>query len=203
MSSKAKPDKKTTNKSQQPLQLRVIGGQWRSRKLHFPDLPGLRPTPDRVRETLFNWLQNTVPAAQCLDLCAGSGALGIEALSRGAKHCAFVDLAALSCRALQVNLNKLECTTAEVVQFDVIKWLEQTSSNQQQSAKQYDIVFLDPPFGLNLCQNICQLLIEKNLLSSNAFVYVETELSAELSLPWTLHREKTSGQVRYRLYKVT
>ena len=181
-------------------QLRVIGGQWRSRKLSFPTIEGLRPTPDRVRETLFNWLQNAVPGARCLDLFAGSGALGIEALSRGAAHCNFVDINSASSKTLKENLTLLKCQDGSISQSDTAQWLKKQALN---NTDQFDLVFLDPPFNKGFCQPLCQQLTDSNLLSAGAYVYVETEPHVELNTPWRLHREKLSGQVHYRLYQVS
>jgi len=195
--------KKTANKPHQgPSHIRIIGGQWRSRKLSFPILEGLRPTPDRVRETLFNWLQTAVPGARCLDLFAGSGALGLEALSRGAQSCTFIDMAPASCHALRDNLKNLDCQSAEVVQRDAVQWLQQLpDATNGQNTVSFDLIFLDPPFNKDLCEQICQLLIDKNVVSERGFIYIETEPRAQLVNHWPLHREKTSGQVRYRLYQ--
>lgn len=179
-------------------QIRVIGGQWRSRKLSFPAIEGLRPTPDRVRETVFNWLQNAVPGAQCLDLFAGSGALGIEALSRGAQHCTFIDISPVACKTLKDNLTTLKCQQADVLQRDTLQWATQQSN----STEKFDLVFLDPPFHKGLCQTLCQQLIDSEQLAPNAYVYIETEHDVPLTIPWRLHREKRSGQVHYRLYQV-
>ncbi|MEM5530780.1 16S rRNA (guanine(966)-N(2))-methyltransferase RsmD [Gammaproteobacteria bacterium AS21] len=192
--------KKPLKAEQTHSQLRIIGGQWRSRKIDFPTVDGLRPTPDRVRETLFNWLQNTVPSAHCLDLFAGSGALGIEALSRGAQSCTFIDIDHLCCQALRTNLQKLQCESAEVRQTSALQWLNQISVNS--TDKKFHVVFLDPPFNQDLCQQICQLLIDKQLLADDAYVYIETEPHANINIDWPLHREKISGQVHYRLYRV-
>ncbi|EPJ48612.1 MAG: m2G966-methyltransferase [Osedax symbiont Rs2] len=196
MSSRAKQSKKSVS----PAQVRIIGGQWRSRKLSFPDIEGLRPTPDRVRETLFNWIQNAVAGANCLDLFAGSGALGFEALSRGAKNCTFVDLAPASCQSLRDNITLLKTSSADVVQQDAIGWLQQQGVTADESSK-YHIVFLDPPFNKNHLQDICKLLLDRQMLHDNALVYIESEPGVELRSSWTLHREKTTGQVQYRLYK--
>ncbi|MGH1462568.1 MAG: 16S rRNA (guanine(966)-N(2))-methyltransferase RsmD [Neptuniibacter sp.] len=180
--------------------LRIIGGQWRGRKLEFMAVDGLRPTPDRVRETLFNWLQPYLPGARCLDLFSGSGALGLEALSRGAESATFVDLQALTTRQLQNNLHLLKAQTAEVVQADVLQWLE---SRQTDMEARYDMVFMDPPFRKDLVAPCSQLLESRNILADNAIIYVETE--SELTDPdvpenWKEHRSKTAGQVNYRLY---
>ncbi|NQZ33696.1 MAG: 16S rRNA (guanine(966)-N(2))-methyltransferase RsmD [Oceanospirillaceae bacterium] len=194
---------KAGNKFDQgPSQVRIIGGQWRSRKLSFPVLDGLRPTPDRVRETLFNWLQSTIPGARCLDLFSGSGALGFEALSRGADHCTFIDIAPASCQALRDNLKKLECDSAEVLQRDAMQWLRQLpDAVEGTNTLQFDVIFIDPPFNKDLCEQICQLMVEKKIISERGFIYIETERRAPRVNHWPLHREKTSGQVQYRLYQ--
>ena len=203
--------KATTNTPTMLPQVRIIGGQWRSRKLDFPQVEGLRPTPDRVRETLFNWLHTAIPGAHCLDLFSGSGALGLEALSRGASDCTFIDIAHPSCNTLRQNITKLGCDNATVVQADTISWLGQQQSiapnadrsiTPQTTASKFDVVFLDPPFHKDFCQKACDVLIEKQLLNENAFVYIETERRVDIKVDWTLHREKTAGQVHYRLYKV-
>lgn len=194
---------KAGNKSNQgPSQVRIIGGQWRSRKLEFPILDGLRPTPDRVRETLFNWLQSAIPGARCLDLFSGSGALGLEALSRGAQSCTFIDIAPVSCKALRDNLKKLDCDAAQVLQRDTMQWLKQLPAPQDtDNPLRFDVIFIDPPFNKDLCEQICQLLVEKQIVSERGFIYIESEPRAQLVNHWPLHREKTSGQVRYRLYQ--
>lgn len=181
--------------SKQISQLRIIGGEWRSRKLEFPHVEGLRPTPDRVRETLFNWLQTAVPGAHCLDLFAGSGALGLEALSRGASACTFVDIASESCQYLRSNMLRLKSDKAEIIQQDALLWLEQTPTEKAP----YDIIFLDPPFNKDFLPKICQLLMDKKIVHSNSYIYFESELSVQLPLQWNIHREKKAGQVYYRL----
>jgi 16S rRNA G966 N2-methylase RsmD len=123
------------------FEVRIIGGEWRGRKLHFPPSAGLRPTPDRVRETVFNWLQFELAGARCLDLFAGSGALGIEALSRGAGEAVLVERDAVSARAIRDILAQLGCDRGRVEQVDALAWLEAWTA----SSKPFDIVFLDPP----------------------------------------------------------
>ena len=177
--------------------LRIIGGQWRGRKLTFSPAPGLRPTTDRVRETLFNWLAPVVHQARCLDLFAGSGALGIEALSRGAAHCDFVDLSAAALGQIRAHLDTLgaahrgTCHRLPASEFLAAAELP------------YDIVFVDPPFGLGLVEPTCRLLACSGLLAHGAAVYVESaarEGAAAIPSDWTLHREKTAGAVAYRLF---
>ncbi|MGB1239770.1 MAG: 16S rRNA (guanine(966)-N(2))-methyltransferase RsmD [Pseudomonadales bacterium] len=178
-------------------QLRIIGGQWRSRKLDFAAVEGLRPTPDRVRETLFNWLQHSIAGAHCLDIFAGSGALGLEALSRGAEHCTFIDLASAPCQHLRDNCKKLDCQRANIVQADAQQWLEQ----QRPQAAAFDVIFLDPPFNKNLLAPMCERIEALGLLKEGGYIYTECERTLQVHLPWKLHREKTAGQVRYALWQ--
>ncbi|MGB2130770.1 MAG: 16S rRNA (guanine(966)-N(2))-methyltransferase RsmD [Marinobacterium sp.] len=190
---------KTNGAPTQPS-LRIIGGTWRGRKLDFPTIEGLRPTPDRVRETLFNWLQADLPGAQCLDLFTGSGALGLEALSRGAGAVTFIDRAPEVISQLRTNLNLLKAQHAELIAASALDWLEQRAIDEE---IRYDLVFLDPPFRKGMVAPICTLLEQRNLLQSNALIYVETESELPLDgLPgnWRLHREKQAGQVAYRLF---
>ncbi|MBR9884244.1 MAG: 16S rRNA (guanine(966)-N(2))-methyltransferase RsmD [Oceanospirillales bacterium] len=181
--------------------LRIIGGQWRSRKVSFPEIEGLRPTPDRVRETLFNWLQGVTDGARCLDLCAGSGALGLEALSRGAASVTFVDRSPQVARALQANLQLLKAQNAEVITAAALDWLDARPTDE---SERFDLVFMDPPFRQGLIAPLCALLESRNLLAARAMIYIECE--RELTLPplpsdWQLYREKQAGQVSYRLYE--
>jgi len=175
-------------------QLRIIGGTWRSRRVSFPDVEGLRPSPDRVRETLFNWLAPVIQGARCLDLYAGSGALGLEALSRGAAEVVFVDSDRRVIAQLEQNLKLLDAGSAGVVQADALTFL-------QRPPRPFDVVFLDPPFRKNLLPG-CLETLAAGWLASGARVYVENE--AELGEPpllpdWELLRSKQAGQVRYSL----
>ena len=177
--------------------LRVIGGQWRGRRLAFPELPGLRPTPDRVRETLFNWLAPVLPGARCLDLFAGSGALGIEALSRGAGEVVFVEYQPLAARMLRDNLASLHATAARVEQADALHWL-------RAPAAPFTIVLLDPPFAEQLLEPACAALEHGGWLTTPAWIYLEAAAAAPAPVwpaQWTLHREKTAGAVTYRLLR--
>jgi 16S rRNA (guanine966-N2)-methyltransferase len=177
-------------------QLRIIGGDWRGRKLAFEAVDGLRPTPDRVRETVFNWLMAVVPGAKCLDAFAGSGALGLEALSRGAGAVDFVELNAAASQQLRANLALLKCDSGKVCTSSAEAFL---AASQQV----YDLVFLDPPFRKALLASCIPLLEER--LAASSWVYIETGKEEQLPiLPeyWQLHREKSAGQVAYRLFKV-
>jgi 16S rRNA (guanine966-N2)-methyltransferase len=155
-----------------------------------------------VRETLFNWLQAYTPAAKCLDLFSGSGALAFEALSRGAAHATLIDSSRLVCNSLKQNLQELKAQNAEVLETDATHWLLQ----QANSEFRYDLVFLDPPFNKDLVSGICQLLEENQVLAEGSMIYIETEKSlSTLSVPdnWELYRDKQAGDVSYRLYKRT
>jgi len=177
-----------------PHKLRIIGGQWRGRKLEFPAVDAIRPTPDRVRETVFNWLQNSVVGARCLDLFAGSGALGIEALSRGASHAVFVDREPRIGQYLRATLKQLNAN-GDVHTADSLRWL--TSSSQP-----FDLVFLDPPFGADVLPDACQRLEEGGWLAPDALVYIECASSGgapALPASWVLIKSKTAGQVGYHL----
>ena len=179
-------------------QIRIISGQWRSRQLSFNDIPGLRPTPNRVRETLFNWLQNDIVGSRCLDLYAGSGALSFEAASRGAKAVVQVEQDANACRSLHENVVKLKANQIQIIQSDVFRYLSG-------KAEHFEVVFLDPPFGLNLAAQTCQWLEDKDWLNPHAKIYVEVEskikLLEELPENWQLLKSKTAGEVGYHLFE--
>ncbi|BFM13727.1 16S rRNA (guanine(966)-N(2))-methyltransferase [Simiduia litorea] len=178
-------------------QLRLIGGQWRGRKLSFPSPDGLRPTGDRIRETLFNWLQADVADARCLDMFAGSGALGLEALSRGAGSCTFLELNRQAYRQLQHNCSLLKAQSADILNVDSLAWLAQTD-------QMFDLVFLDPPFAQHLWQQAIELLSRPGCLSTQALIYVESPKNLLLATPahWSLSREKVAGEVCFRLYRL-
>nr|WP_067288982.1 16S rRNA (guanine(966)-N(2))-methyltransferase RsmD [Marinobacterium profundum] len=181
-------------------ELRIIAGSWRGRKLKFPALTGLRPTPNRVRETLFNWVQASVQGARCLDLYAGSGALGLEALSRGAGSVTFIDNATQAVRQLRDNLQLLKADNAEVLTAAALDWLQR---HELGAAPGYDLVFLDPPFNCDLLPQTCELLEARNLLASQALIYIESESvlgTPQLPDNWRQLRSKTAGKVTYSLY---
>lgn len=178
--------------------LRIIGGQWRGRKLHFPAVGGLRPTGDRIRETLFNWLAPELPGARCLDLFAGSGALGLEALSRGAKEVVLLERQSQACQQLRTNLALLRAEGAHLHHADSLQWLNTTP------ASGFDVVFIDPPFEQDLWQASIDALHSGGWLAPGAAIYVESGASTHYLAPssWTLHRDKSAGQIRYRLYRL-
>lgn len=178
--------------------IRIIGGEWARRQLPVIDAPGLRPTSDRMRETLFNWLQFDLPGARVLDAFAGTGALGLEALSRGAEAAVFLERSGKVARQLSDNLNTLGAgTRGQVVTTDALRWL------QQQAVQSFDIVFIDPPFDAALQQAALDALAENGWLAPDARVYVEQPRGQALpQVPenWRLHRDKIAGEVRYLLY---
>jgi len=176
--------------------LRIIGGIWRGRRLRFPPTPQIRPTPDRVRETLFNWLAARVPGARCLDLFAGSGALGLEALSRGAAHVTFVERDLTAAREIRDRLAEWGARAASVEPIDARAFLE------RQPATSFDIVFLDPPFASTLLEATAARLEQAGWLSDGALVYIESPAGAAPPVPpgWTLLKAKRAGEVGYHLY---
>jgi 16S rRNA (guanine966-N2)-methyltransferase len=183
--------------------LRIIGGRFRGRKLPVPNQPGLRPTTDRVRETLFNWLAPDIAGSRCLDCFAGSGALGFEALSRGAADVVLVERAARVVAQLQQNARLLREAGAqgdvEVVQADILTWLKQRMPSPA------DIVFVDPPFRDALAEVTCRLLV-RGFVRAGSMIYVETPGNAPpptLPSGWEWFREQHAGQVRYAIAVVT
>ena len=182
------------NSSGAAFQVRIIGGLHRGRRLPFADLPGLRPTGDRVRETLFNWLQPYIGGARCLDLFAGSGALGLEAASRGASKVVMIDTALAAVRQLEKNRRELGLEQVSVIRADALQWLEQ-------DAMPFDIIFLDPPFDADLLQPLCQRL-NMGWLADGAHIYLEDAAAREMpQLPegWGLKKHKSAGQVHFGL----
>jgi 16S rRNA (guanine966-N2)-methyltransferase len=179
-----------------PGKLRIVAGHLRGSRLLVPDIAGLRPTPDRVRETLFNWLAPVIEGARCLDLFAGTGALGIEALSRGAAACLFVERDRALAKLLREYLARLKVAGATVLETDA-------SAVLARKAEPHDIVFLDPPFAANLWHESAEDLERGGWLAENAFIYVESPADAAFALPsrWIAHREGRAGAVRYALYR--
>jgi 16S rRNA (guanine966-N2)-methyltransferase len=174
--------------------VRIIGGAWRSRRLEFPALPDLRPTPDRVRETLFNWLQGVIPGSRCLDLFAGSGALGFEAASRGADCVVMVDISRAVIDQLQRQALALHAEGIEIVQADALAYLKRRPPP-------FDIVFVDPPFATPLVSAACLALDGYDALKPGARIYLEMEVHSDPELPpaWDTLRSGRAGDVAYRL----
>jgi 16S rRNA (guanine966-N2)-methyltransferase len=188
-----KPQKKSP-----PGRLRIVAGIWRSRLLDIADVDGLRPTSERIRETLFNWLAMKIVGARCLDLCAGTGALGLEALSRGATETVLVEKSAKAIDALRQNVAALGADRAIVRQADALDFLRSGEFGK------FDIVFLDPPFAADMLEDMCRLLEEKAVLTADARVYLEQDRDRpEVVLPegWMVLKSKSSGNVRYSLVK--
>jgi len=176
-----------------PNTLRIIGGSLRGRTFQFPNHSELRPTSDRVRETVFNWLMNDIHGARCLDLFSGSGALAFEAISRGASYALLVDNDRDIVHALKNNLQKFNIENADVLQKKIPGDITTQTS--------FDIIFLDPPFKKGLVEPTCAWLAEKKLVSENTLIYIEAEKKLDLVLPsgWTIFKEKFAGDVCYRL----
>ncbi len=181
-----------------PGKIRIIGGLWRSRRLVVPAAEGLRPTPDRVRETLFNWLTPHLAGARCLDLFAGTGALCLEALSRGAGEVVMVERSAPVADMLRRNLEVLEAHGAQVVCTDATEFLARPH-------QPFDIVFLDPPFRSDLIARCSMLLAERHWVKPGGLIYIEAPRRMEpLPIPaaWELIRSKKAGEVGYHLARV-
>ncbi len=183
-----------------PSELRIIAGKHRSRKIIFTEEEGLRPTHNRIRETLFNWLADYIENSVCLDIFAGSGALGFEALSRGAKHVTFCDISKNVINTLKENATRLQMTNAEFLQCDFM--LQNAIQN-----KKFDIVFVDPPFQKKFILPACELLESRELLNPNALIYCEFEKnSVDLSLlpkNWTVKKHKDTRTIAYLLFQNT
>jgi 16S rRNA (guanine966-N2)-methyltransferase len=175
--------------------VRIIGGSLRGSRLDVLDAPGLRPTPDRVRETLFNWLTPVIEGSCCLDLFAGTGALGIEALSRGAAAVDFVESDARLATQLRANLLRLK-QRGSVNGFSANRFVESTEHR-------YDIIFIDPPFSENLWESSMAAIEMHSILSDEAWIYVESPADKSFVAPaaWQLHREGRAGAVRFALYR--
>ena len=183
-------------------QLRIIGGKWRGRKLNFVNAQGLRPTLDRVRETLFNWLQPVIYNAHCLDLYSGSGALGFEALSRGAAQVTMVDNNCRVISQINQNLQLLSCENSDAVCMDAIDFLSRQNL-QSTDKSSYQVVFLDPPFNQGLLDSCFEKIEQQQLLANNSYIYIEAEKNYQLNnIPnqWQKIKEKQAGQLAYYLF---
>ena len=184
------------DKSSAPGRLRIVAGKWRSRLLPVADVPDLRPTSERIRETLFNWLTPSIEGASCLDLFAGSGALGLEALSRGAASVTFVENSPPAAGTLRRAIETLQADGASVHEGDALELL------RGQATRRFDVVFVDPPFATGVHERVCRLLDQNGWLADNGMVYLEQDGDQALpALPagWTTRRQKIAGNVRYSL----
>ncbi len=184
------------NQKHRPGRLRIVAGKWRSRLLHIADLPGLRPTSERIRETLFNWLAPSIEGARCLDLFAGTGALGLEALSRGATSVVFVEASRRAAKVIEKSARSLDASGAVVYCGDATEYVR----NCNPAA--FDIIFLDPPFGDDRLEGLCRLIDERSILAAGGKVYLEQDRAkpdAPLPETWRIVKNKTAGNVRYRL----
>lgn len=185
------------NKHNQGGSLRIVGGSWRGRKLSFPDVHGLRPTSDRIRETVFNWLQFYIGDSRCLDLFAGSGALGLEAASRGAARVDLVEADTSAYRQLQQSKQVLAADNCQLFHTQAQTFL-QTASDK------YDIVFVDPPYQADLWSEVAKALVDKSLLNDGARIYLEyprQQVMPELPESWILIKDKKAGDVKYCLFE--
>jgi len=194
---KNRGNKQQSNKSATG-QIRIIAGKHRGRKLPVLMAEGLRPTTDRVKETVFNWLMPYISQANCLDCFAGSGGLGFEALSRGAAEVTLIELNKTAAKQLQSNKQLLKANNLSVINSDALLFLN------QKITQCFDLVFLDPPFRKELVAQ-CATLLTQGWLTDNAMIYVEMEAEAKQVLPnnWQLVKEKVAGQVAYRLYQLS
>ena len=177
--------------------VKIIAGQWRGRVLRFPEVDGLRPTGNRIRETAFNWLMPVVHGSRCLDAFSGSGALGFEALSRGAASAVMLEPNRTANQHLQDNASLLGASQCKIFGTKAEQWLAIPATEQ------FDIVFIDPPFALDLWPDVLNKLEDNGWLSADAWVYIETPKGYALSTPsnWQLHRSKQAGQVTFALYR--
>jgi 16S rRNA (guanine966-N2)-methyltransferase len=177
--------------------VRIIGGAWRGRRIHFPGAPGLRPTADRRRETLFNWLAFDLEGARCLDLFAGSGALGFEAASRGAATVVMVEASREVAAALAATRDQFGADGVQVVHAQMARYLNR-------APQRFDVVFLDPPFAQpRLAEDACRRLADGGWLAPGAHIYLEVAAHADrpvIPVDWVVDREKTGGDAHALLY---
>jgi len=189
-----KKQKRQEFELKQASKVRIIGGNWRGRKIPVPDAQGLRPTPDRVRETLFNWLQPFLHGAKCLDLFAGSGALGIEAVSRGAASSLLIEQDRETAETLRESLRMLDADKIAVHQADALQWIKTTN-------QVFDIIFLDPPFGKNMIEQCLSLLAKSECVAEQTLIYVESERIWQAEKNVEVIKQAKAGQVHYMLLK--
>lgn len=187
------------NNSKNRGKVRITSGEWKNRNLEVPDIDGLRPTSERVRETLFNWLMPSIHKSVCLDLFAGSGSLGFEALSRGAKHCTFVEKSKLAFSQIKTTRTSLNAVNSEVHNCDAIDFLSSVHNHN------FNLVFLDPPFSDDYLISSIESIHEYQLVSSGGYIYIEFNKNNDLfDLPdnWSVIRKKIYGNVCFILIEV-
>lgn len=185
------------SKSQETGQFRIIAGQHRGRKFSFPATDNLRPTPDRVRETIFNWIFDACPQSHCLDLFAGAGSLGLESLSRGAASCTFIEQNKAASQAISAHLSILGIKQSKVIQASLPQPIAQLD-------KKYTIIFIDPPYQLDIINSCIEQLLAHNLVADGAWLYIENasrDPATHLGPEFSLYREKIFGQVRSNLFQ--
>ncbi|MGN0916550.1 MAG: 16S rRNA (guanine(966)-N(2))-methyltransferase RsmD [Succinivibrio sp.] len=176
-------------------EVKIIGGTYKGKILRVNDTEGLRPTPSRVRETVFNWIGDSIAGARVLDLFAGSGALGLEAASRGAKSVTLVELDKGNCECLLSNSASFVQSDVSVINTDALNFLNSTSDV-------FDVVFIDPPYSLDIYKDVLKTLIKKNLITDYSLVYVEMRNGNNIVVPgFEIIRQETSGQAKYTLWK--
>lgn len=176
-------------------EIRIIGGLYRGKKLQFPDVDGLRPTPDRVRETLFNWLMHQIRDARCLDAFAGSGALGLEAFSRGAAQVVLIEQSPQAHANLQKIINSFNSPTLKLVKTDARQYL-------QSSKEQFDIIFLDPPFAQDYLPECIAHIAQHEILVPGGLLYLESPTAIQMDEhQWRQIKLKQAGQVLYGLFE--
>ena len=172
--------------------IRIIGGQWRGRKLTVRLAPELRPTPNRLRETLFNWLQPRIENADCLDLFAGTGALGLEAVSRGAAGATLIEHNDRVFKQLERQCQRFQSGNITLINVEALAWLRRNKTR-------FDIVFLDPPFNRGLIEKSCRGLISNRTLKHRSLVYVESEPGLDIPKPWMIKKQSRAGHVQCSL----
>lgn len=175
-------------------QVRIIGGKWRGRKISVADVAGLRPTPNRVRETLFNWLQATIHGSNSLDLFAGSGALGIEAVSRGGASSVLIEHDRKTAETLHTSLKILDADAITVHHTHAFQWLKSANQN-------FDIVFLDPPFGKNMIEQSLSFLLESNCINEQTLIYIESDTGWQPEKNMQVIKQAKASKIHYMLLK--
>lgn len=187
-------------------EVRIIGGKWRGRKIQFPTVAGLRPTPNRIRETLFNWLAPYIQDARCLDLFTGSGALGFESLSRGSVYVLCLEKNREAYQMLLKNSERLKADNMEIQEKDALLWLTESSQQSLKPIAPFDIIFVDPPYALKALSKCFALLENQSWFKADTLIYFESDVPIELlTIPdtWKILKKKKAGSVYYYLTQKT